>query len=53
MASNIDFVNYVVDQIRDVGIITFKKMFGEYLIYANQKPVVLIVTVNSFHWCNF
>jgi TfoX/Sxy family transcriptional regulator of competence genes len=42
MASDIDFVNYVIDQIRDVGIITFKKMFGEYLIYANQKPVVLI-----------
>jgi TfoX/Sxy family transcriptional regulator of competence genes len=42
MASTIDFVNYVVDQIRDVGIITYKKMFGEYLIYANLKPVVLI-----------
>jgi TfoX/Sxy family transcriptional regulator of competence genes len=42
MASNIDFVNYVVDQIRDVGIITYKKMFGEYMIYANLKPVVLI-----------
>jgi TfoX/Sxy family transcriptional regulator of competence genes len=42
MASDIDFVNYVIDQIRDVGIITYKKMFGEYLIYANQKPVVLI-----------
>jgi TfoX/Sxy family transcriptional regulator of competence genes len=42
MASNIDFVNLVVDQIKDVGIITSKKMFGEYLIYVNQKPVLSI-----------
>jgi TfoX/Sxy family transcriptional regulator of competence genes len=42
MASGIDSVNYVIDQIKDAGIITLKKMFGEYLIYANQKPVVLI-----------
>jgi TfoX/Sxy family transcriptional regulator of competence genes len=42
MASNIDFVNFVIDQIKNVGIITHKKMFGEYLVYANQKPVVLV-----------
>ncbi|MFP3043101.1 TfoX/Sxy family protein [Treponema primitia] len=42
MASDINFVNFVIDQIKNVGIITHKKMFGEYLIYANQKPVVLI-----------
>jgi TfoX/Sxy family transcriptional regulator of competence genes len=42
MASDIDFLNFVIAQIKNVGIITHKKMFGEYLIYANQKPVVLI-----------
>jgi hypothetical protein len=42
MASTIEFVKYVVDQIKGAGIITYKKMFGEYLLYANQKPVVLI-----------
>jgi TfoX/Sxy family transcriptional regulator of competence genes len=48
MASDIDFVNYVIDQIKNVGIITSKKMFGEYLIYANQKPVVLICNNTAY-----
>lgn len=42
MASNIDFVNYVVDQIGGVGEISYRKMFGEYMVYVNQKPIVLI-----------
>jgi TfoX/Sxy family transcriptional regulator of competence genes len=42
MASNIDFVDYVVDQIKGVGIVEAKKMFGEYLVYVNLKPVILI-----------
>jgi TfoX/Sxy family transcriptional regulator of competence genes len=31
-----------MDQIRDAGVITHKKMFGEYMIYSNQKPVLLV-----------
>jgi TfoX/Sxy family transcriptional regulator of competence genes len=48
MASDIEFVNFVVDQINDVGIVTSKKMFGEYLIYVNQKPIVLICDNTAF-----
>jgi TfoX/Sxy family transcriptional regulator of competence genes len=48
MASDIDFVNFVMDQIKDAGIITQKKMFGEYLIYSNQKPVLLICDNTCF-----
>ncbi len=42
MASDIDFVNYVMEQINGVGTISHKKMFGEYMVYVNQKPVILI-----------
>ena len=42
MASNIDFVNFVMEQINDLGIVSQKKMFGEYMIYVNQKPIILI-----------
>jgi len=42
MASNIDFVNFVIDQISGVGEISHKKMFGEYMVYVNQKPIILI-----------
>ena len=42
MASDLKYVQYVVDQIKTNGKIIHKKMFGEYLIYLNDKPVVLI-----------
>ena len=42
MASSLDFVNYVCEQIAGVGDITFKKMFGEYMVYVNAKPILLI-----------
>ena len=48
MASDIDFVNYVIDQIYDAGIITSKKMFGEYMVYVNQKPVILICNNTAY-----
>lgn len=37
MASNIEFVNYVCDQLRDAGHIECKRMFGEYGIYCDGK----------------
>ena len=48
MASDIDFVNYVMDQIKDAGLVTCKKMFGEYMVYINQKPVVLVCDNTAF-----
>lgn len=42
MATSIDFIDFVCDQIRDVGEIRYKKMFGEYMIYVNDKPVLLV-----------
>lgn len=48
MASDLDYVNYVVDQIKNHGNNTYKKMFGEYLVYSNGKPVVLICDNTAF-----
>jgi len=42
MASDIDFVGYVMSQMSGVGIISQKRVFGEYMIYVNQKPMVLV-----------
>ena len=30
MASKMEFVEYVADQLREAGNITYRKMFGEY-----------------------
>jgi len=42
MASDKDFVDFIVDQIRDAGVITYRKMFGDYAIYNNGKVVALV-----------
>jgi len=48
MASDLDYVQYVIDQIKTNGKITYKKMFGEYLIYLNNKPVVMVCDNTAF-----
>ncbi|MDR2490290.1 MAG: transcriptional regulator [Spirochaetaceae bacterium] len=48
MASDLNYVQYVIDQIKTNGTITYKKMFGEYLIYLNQKPVVMVCDNTAF-----
>ena len=42
MASDLEFVEYLCDQIAVAGSIAFKKMFGEYAIYCNEKVVALV-----------
>ena len=37
MASKIEFVEFIVDQLQEAGLITYKKMFGEYGIYCDGK----------------
>lgn len=42
MASDQNFVDFVMEQIKNAGEITTKKMFGEYGIYADGKIFGLI-----------
>jgi TfoX/Sxy family transcriptional regulator of competence genes len=42
MASNQNFVDFIIEQIEGAGEITAKKMFGEYGIYSNGKIFGLI-----------
>lgn len=42
MASTIDFIEYVCDQIAGAGEIRYRKMFGEYMVYVNNKPILLV-----------
>ena len=42
MASDKNFVEFIVDQIDNAGQITFKKMFGEYAVYCDGKVVALV-----------
>lgn len=42
MASKLEFVQYAADQLEEAGVITYRKMFGEYGIYCDGKIFGLI-----------
>lgn len=42
MATTSEYIEFVCDQIKGVGIVRYKKMFGEYLVYVNDKPVLAV-----------
>ena len=42
MASDLDFVEFVVDQIQNTGVITSRQMFGGHTLYCDGKVVALI-----------
>lgn len=42
MATSLEYIRYVLEQIDKKYAVRFKKMFGEYMIYANEKPILLV-----------
>lgn len=42
MATSVDYIEYVCGQIEGAGAVRYKKMFGEYMIYVNNKPILLV-----------
>lgn len=42
MASSVDYIEFVCEQIMGIGDVRYKKMFGEYMVYLNDKPVFLV-----------
>ncbi|WP_455583103.1 TfoX/Sxy family protein [Dysosmobacter sp.] len=42
MATTADYMVFVCEQIRGVGAVRYRKMFGEYMVYVNDKPVLLV-----------
>lgn len=42
MASDKAFMDFVLEQIENAGLITYKKMFGEYGVYSNGKIFALV-----------
>jgi TfoX/Sxy family transcriptional regulator of competence genes len=42
MATTVDYIKYVCEQVRGTGAIRYKKMFGEYMVYVDDKPILLV-----------
>ena len=42
MASDLEFVEFIADQIGGPGVVSYRKMFGEYVVYFQGKVVALV-----------
>ncbi|MDR1696707.1 MAG: TfoX/Sxy family protein [Rickettsiales bacterium] len=48
MATTADYMEYVCAQIAGTGEIRYKKMFGEYMVYVDGRPVLLVCDNTPF-----
>lgn len=42
MSTSQQYIEYLCDQISDTWNKRYRKMFGEYMVYINEKPILLI-----------
>lgn len=42
MSTSVEYIQYVLEQIHERFDVSCKKMFGEYMVYLNNKPVLLV-----------
>ena len=42
MATDPGLIESLCDQLEGLGAVRSKKMFGEYMIYCNDKPVIIV-----------
>ena len=40
MATSKEYIQYVCDQLQGVGSVRSRSMFGEYMVYVNDKPLL-------------
>ena len=48
MATTEEFIHYVCENLKGIGQIRYKKMFGEYMVYLNDKPVIIVCNNTTF-----
>ncbi len=41
MATDLSYIQFVIDQLRGQAV-RYKKMFGEYMVYVDEKPILLV-----------
>lgn len=42
MSTSFDFIDFVIDQVSAAGNIRTRKMFGEFMLYCDDRPVLLV-----------
>lgn len=51
MATTREYADYVCERLARFGDLTMRKMFGEYMVYLNDKPVFLVCDNAVFVKC--
>lgn len=42
MATSTEFLDYIAEQLQGLGAVRSRRMFGDALVYLNDKPVILV-----------
>ena len=42
MATSKEYIEFVFEQLQGINGVTYKKMFGEYMVYVQGKPLLLV-----------
>ena len=42
MATSKEYIEFVCEQLDGIENVTYRKMFGEYMVYVNDKPLLLV-----------
>ena len=42
MATTQDYIQYVCEHLPECGAVRCRKMFGEYMVYVNEKPLLTV-----------
>lgn len=42
MATPVDYIEFVCEQVRGFQSVRYRKMFGDYMVYVNDKPILLV-----------
>lgn len=42
MATTAHYIEFVCEQLAGTGPVRYRKMFGEYVVYVNDKPLLLV-----------
>ena len=42
MTCSLNFIEFVSSQIATAGTVRYRKMFGDYMVYVDEKPVILV-----------
>lgn len=42
MATSTEFLDFVLEQLQGIGALRYRRMFGEAMVYLNDRPVMLV-----------